>query len=99
MIVWGGYLHDNNGNQFFNTGGRYEPGTDSWTASNITAAPSGRSEHIGVWSGSEMIVWGGGDQFDYFNTGGRYDPPTNSWVPTQTRFAPVGRREDRKSVV
>jgi N-acetylneuraminic acid mutarotase len=93
MIVWGGYFHDNNGNHYFNTGGRYDPNTDSWTPTNTTAAPSERSEQIAVWTGSEMIVWGGGDRFDYFDTGGRYNPALNSWTPTQTRFAPVGRRE------
>ena len=92
MIVWGGYFHDNNGNQFFNTGGRYDPGMDSWTATNTATAPSERLEHIAVWTGNEMIVWGGGDRFNYFNTGGRYDPITNSWAATDARFAPDGRR-------
>jgi N-acetylneuraminic acid mutarotase len=92
IIVWGGYFHDAGGNHFFNTGGRYDPSTDSWTATNNATAPSERDEHIAVWTGSEMIVWGGGDRFNYFNTGGRYDPGTNSWAPTNFRFAPAGRR-------
>jgi len=33
MIVWGGY----DGSIYFNTGGRYKPGTDSWTATNTNA--------------------------------------------------------------
>jgi hypothetical protein len=32
MIVWGGW----DGVNYFNTGGKYNPGTDSWTA---TAPP------------------------------------------------------------
>ena len=55
MIVWGGY----NGASALNTGGRYNPSTDSWTATSTTNAPAGRSEHTAVWTGSEMIVWGG----------------------------------------
>ena len=58
MIVWGG-TDDNFVD--LNTGGRYNPGTDSWTATSTTNAPTGRSGHTAVWTGSEMIVWGGGD--------------------------------------
>ena len=58
MIVWGG---DNFPN-LFNTGGRYNPATDSWTATNTTNAPAARIYHTAVWTGSEMIVWGGGGE-------------------------------------
>ena len=53
MIVWGG-----GGASFANTGGRYNPSTDSWTATSTTNAPSARFAHTAVWTGSEMIVWG-----------------------------------------
>ena len=56
MIVWGG--SDINGN-VLNTGGRYNPSTDSWTATSTTNAPDGRLYHTAVWTDSEMIVWGG----------------------------------------
>ena len=55
MIVWGG--GDDSG--YFNTGGRYNPSTNSWTATSTTNAPSARYAHTAVWTGSEMIVWGG----------------------------------------
>ena len=32
---------------------------DSWTATSTTNAPNGRYEHTAIWTGSEMIVWGG----------------------------------------
>ena len=54
MIVWGGC----NDSGSLNTGGRYNPSTDSWTATSTTNAPAGRV-HTAVWTGSEMIVWGG----------------------------------------
>ena len=41
------------------TGGRYDPATDSWTATSTTSAPAARYYHTAVWTGSEMIVWGG----------------------------------------
>jgi hypothetical protein len=87
MIVWGG---DNGSGNPLNTGGRYNPSTDSWTATSTTNAPSARLAHAAVWSDSEMImiVWGGGDVSAYLNTGGRYDPITDSWTATSTINAP-----------
>ena len=49
-----------------NTGGRYNPSTNSWTPTSTTDAPSGRYSHTAVWTGSEMIVWGGDLTADYF---------------------------------
>ena len=76
---------------YLNTGGRYNPGTDSWTATSTTNAPSGRTVHTAVWTGSEMIVWGGFDGSMYLNTGGRYNPGTDSWTATSTTNAPTAR--------
>src|SRR6266481_1271325 len=33
---------------------------DKWTATSTTNAPTDRYSHTAVWTGSEMIVWGGG---------------------------------------
>ena len=56
MIVWGGNCC---GGSYLNTGGRYNPATDSWTATSTANAPDGRLIHTAVWTGTEMIVWGG----------------------------------------
>ena len=40
----------------FNSGGRYNPSTDSWTATATIGAPYPRGVHTAVWTGSEMIV-------------------------------------------
>ena len=57
MIIWGGW-----NSPFFNTGGRYNPTTDSWTATSTTNAPLLPDRaHTAVWTGIEMIVWGGFD--------------------------------------
>src|SRR5260370_29378284 len=86
MIVWGG--DDNSG--YSNTGGRYNPGTNSWTATSTTNAPSGRDSHTAVWTGSEMIVWGGSlGGYNQFNTGGKNHPCTDGWETTTTHKAPV----------
>ena len=47
------------GSAHLNTGGRYNPITDSWTATSTANAPTGRYAHTAVWTGSEMIIWGG----------------------------------------
>ena len=87
MIVWGG----NDGTSFFNTGGRYNPSTDSWQATSTTGAPSGRGRHTAVWTGTEMIVWGGFTNVTDFNTGGRYNPSSDTWQATSTTGAPSER--------
>ena len=96
MIVWGG-LDDTIG--FLNTGGRYNPSTNSWTATSTTNAPAGRASHTAVWTGSEMIVWGGstGIMPSVLNTGGRYNPSSDSWTATSTTNAPAAR--DRHTAV
>src|SRR5207249_9201066 len=83
MIVWGG-----TDGAFLNTGGRYNPGTNSWTATSTTSAPAGRDTHTAVWTGSEMIDWGG---CCLHNSGGRYNPGTDSWTATSTTNAPSAR--------
>ena len=43
-----------------------------------------------MWTGSEMIVWGG-IFIDTLNIGGRYNSSTDSWTATSTTNAPAGR--------
>jgi N-acetylneuraminic acid mutarotase len=87
MIVWGGWSGLSGVNQSYNNGGRYNPTTDSWIATSLISAPSVRSRHTAIWTGVEMVVWGGNGQF----TGGRYNPITDSWLATNTTGAPLGR--------
>src|SRR5438552_668786 len=54
---------------------------DTWTPTSLTDAPAGRYEHTAVWTGSEMIVWGGSNGGG-FNTGGSYSPSTDTWTTT-----------------
>jgi hypothetical protein len=62
---------------------------DTWTATSTSNAPAARAYHTAVWTGSEMIVWGG--NLSPLNTGGRYDPTTDRWTATSTTNAPDGR--------
>ncbi len=94
MIVWGG--HDSFTSAFSKTGARYNPATDAWASTRTTSAPNGRQLHTAVWTGHEMIVWGGYN-YDYLgvlnilNTGGRYNPAADNWIPTSTDGPPPAR--------
>ncbi len=99
MIVWGGFFSDGVNQYYFNSGGRYNPGADSWTATSTTNAPEPRYAQTAVWTGSQMIVWGGnGSIHPVLNTGGRYNPSTDSWTATTTTDAPAARWSPHGSV-
>jgi len=87
MLVWGG----TDGGALLNTGGQYDPATDSWTAMTTTDAPSARNLHKAVWTGTRMLVWGGSVAAIRLNTGGQYDPTTDSWTAITTTGAPSAR--------
>src|SRR2546430_13311942 len=87
MIGWGGYYGSS-----LNPGGRYNPSSDSWTATSTSNTPVARMRPTAVWTGSQMIVWGGQNSNSTFNTGGRYDPSTDSWTATSTTLPPASRR-------
>ncbi|MBZ5640692.1 MAG: hypothetical protein LAO51_18290 [Acidobacteriia bacterium] len=98
MIVWGGYLVSGGTFYYCNSGGIYDPVSDSWTSTSLVGAPSPRSEHAAVWTGSRMLVWGGyaesgSGSSSYFSSGGSYDPSTDTWSPTSTSGAPTGRAD------
>ena len=96
MIVWGGW---NAGPTYFNTGCRYDPIMDSWVPTSTGAnVPAGRWGHTAVWTGKEMIVWGG-QGTSYFDTGGRYDPQVDSWQPTSTGANVPAARYDHTAVL
>ncbi len=86
MIVYGGYDFTNLfAPNFLSTMGRYDPVTDTWST-NITSFGAGRAAATAIWTGTEMITWGGYSSaglfspITYYNSGGRYDPASNLWV-------------------
>jgi hypothetical protein len=91
VFVWGG--NDASAKNLAD-GAIYSPATDSWAAISATAAPSARVLATAVWTGSVVVVWGGGDAASTtdYSSGSRYDPLTNSWQVTTTLGAPPGRR-------
>jgi N-acetylneuraminic acid mutarotase len=81
MIIWGGA-----GNRKFRAspladGAAYDPVADRWRI--LAPAPiAARSVATAVWTGDEMIVWGGSGGHEIFEEladGAAYDPDRNSW--------------------
>lgn len=85
MIVFGGYAFESGAFRETNSGGRYNPDTNAWAPTSTANAP-GKRLHSAVWTGTEMIVWGGGS-----DSGARYDPATDTWLPMSVTNAPTGR--------
>lgn len=90
MIVWGG--SNANSSVKYQSGGRYNTDTDSWSIMDALDAPDARTGHTAVWTGSQMVIWGGDNIDDTaLQTGGRYDPDTNTWQTTTGTGAPDPR--------
>jgi Bacterial Ig-like domain len=93
MLIWGGRTLDRP-LTFPLACARYNPASDKWQSMSTVNVPTGRAGHGAVWTGTEMIVWGGINYQSsalYFSSGGRYDPIADSWVPTSSQNAPTGR--------
>src|SRR5262245_37887633 len=88
MLIWGGY--DTITGQT-NTGARYNPSTNSWSAITTVGAPSARFQQTAIWGNSRMVVWGGWSGSAMLNTGGVYNPSLDTWTPTSMTNAPAVR--------
>jgi hypothetical protein len=86
MVVWGGMT-----SSYTNTGGVYNPVSDTWPTTSTTGAPTARTLHTAVWTGSTMIVWGG-NAGGATNIGGIYENAallSPRRRPTSTPLPPV----------
>ena len=91
MIVWGGGVIGEQAEQpitqvvppgtVFADGAAYDPASNQWTP--LPKAPiKARSGHMAVWTGREMILWGGGGIGETniaYKDGAAFDPATNRW--------------------
>ena len=84
MLVWGG----NDAGGATATGRRYIPATNTWSALSSNGAPSARTSHTAVFTGSQMVIWGGLDGA-FVNSGARYNPVNNTWTLTTATGAPA----------
>jgi len=100
MIIWGG-RDRYDGFDSTREGGIYDPATDSWTPISLVGSPAARHNHSAVWTGDEMIVWGGRSDVDgqvtsNLNTGARFDPDNNNW--TAIADNPFTSRVDQSAI-
>lgn len=84
MIIWGGSVPKvPSGETPFDDGAMYDPITKEWTS--LPPAPiSARSNAASVWTGTEMLIWGGSDDGNSLFDGAAFNPATNTWrlLPT-----------------
>jgi N-acetylneuraminic acid mutarotase len=90
MGVWGG---QSGGPAYLNVGGLYDPSGNIWTTISNINSPEYRQYHTAVWTGGDMIIWGGAGQSGALNTGGRYNLGSNSWTATTAVNAPLARQD------
>jgi N-acetylneuraminic acid mutarotase len=68
------------------------PGSGPGTfPTSLVNAPAPRGYHTAVWTGTEMIVWGGLDPVGPMDTGAAYDPVADTWRTLPTDGAPSAR--------
>jgi hypothetical protein len=75
LLVWGGVTGDSPESPVPPHGEAYDPATNQWSA--LPEAPlAGRAGPAAVWTGSQMIVWGGSTASTSYTDGAAYTPGT-----------------------
>ncbi|MEY2463957.1 MAG: hypothetical protein QOH64_2095 [Acidimicrobiaceae bacterium] len=81
LIVWGGQPSENPYGPPVGDGAAYTPTTRSWRVLPDTPLTP-RIGTTSVWTGTEMVVWGGAEANDStatVNDGAAFNPITNTW--------------------
>jgi hypothetical protein len=73
------------------TGAFYTPANNTWTAIDSVQAPQARHDATAVWTGTELLIWGGENGPTDLASGGRYERALNQWLPTPLAGAPLAR--------
>ena len=79
LLIWGGQTVRAGDRTATPHGMAYDPATDQWSALPISPL-RGRTGHVAVWTGSQMLIWGGTparqtDPGTAFSDGAAYTPP------------------------
>ena len=94
VLVWGGNSESASfcgpffPSMLIGTGAAFNPTTMSWRTISPSGAPSARRDHMGAWTGTEWMIWGGNAFGSGFYDGALYNPATDSWRPVSTSGAP-----------
>lgn len=93
MIIWGGL--GNSSRHFppvLARGYAFEPNEEKWAPLASRNEPLPRFGHTAIWTGKEMLVWGGkGAGQKVFGSGARYHPTTQQWKNIANKLAPSQR--------
>lgn len=65
----------------------YDPVTDAWVT---LASGDARAQHVAVWTGENLLVWGGTVWDSPLATGAAYHPDTDTWAPISDAGTPAG---------
>jgi N-acetylneuraminic acid mutarotase len=91
MLIWGGegaagpvnfgaqLLFDGAGNP------------TAWQNISVLNAPSARSGHTAIWTGSRLIIWGGANTSTHLSDGAIYNPAADTWIPIPQSNGPSAR--------
>lgn len=89
LLVWGGDL--GGGNAYSAGGAAYNPTTDQWQAIATFQAPTARASHTAVWTGTEMVIWGGSGTAGVSTDHARYNLTAGTWAGVSANNAPAKR--------
>jgi N-acetylneuraminic acid mutarotase len=90
-FVWGGNAVSQQGQSPAGDGAVYDADSRQWSLIPMDGqTPAARKGHSAVWTGTEMIVFGGSNT-DYLAAAGRYSPSSNQWLPAATLGEPAAR--------
>jgi hypothetical protein len=92
VLVWGGSSWGVPWPGVSAPGAAYDPELDLWRPISTVDEPEERFGHSAVWTGSEMLIWGGGARGDMRSSGGTYSPAEDRWRPLPSSGAPEPRR-------
>jgi N-acetylneuraminic acid mutarotase len=105
MLVWGGFTVRTNGTSYAsewqNSGALYDPQTGDWTELHAKFGPATIAKlpqvidmpyQTAVWTGQDVIIYGGAPDASGVLPGGVYTPSTNTWAsaPLPSLNAPDG---------
>lgn len=91
LLVWGGVLDDGFSRRVFHADGASLDSSGVW--SPLPAAPlAPRTGHVAVWTGAEVLIWGGEGSAGYFADGAAFNFEEGTWRPLPE--APLSPRAD-----
>ena len=106
FVIWGGGTAADSREVLHGDGIAYNPRTNRWRSLPPAPIPP-TAQATAVWTGRELIIWGGFDNIGVTHltaAGAAYDPSTNAWrmiaaSPLAPRSSPVSVWTGREMIV